>query len=232
MKSCLSWCKSIICCLIFIMFTEITSAIPSQKDDTILVEAKIFTVKPSNEGFINYHFDFGKNMPWIAVLLIGISTVFTNLYISKKSRISNLAVIERQISNAQNIALDQIEQSRLNSERDFNKTVVTGSRQIWINNLRDFISNILALNSKFLMYQTISDDDANELWLQVAKVELLLIASDYGNLVKIVKDIEHCCKEVQMGNQTYESIGEMLPILKEQASIVFREEWQKIKSGS
>ncbi len=231
MRSYLSWRTIIICCLMSIFFSEMTLARPSHNNDTIVVDAKIYSVKPLHANVPNSGFDIGKNMPWITVLLIGIFTVFTNLYIGRKSRISNLSIIEKQITNAQAIALDQIEQSRLNSERDFNKTVITGSRQVWINNLRDFISNILALNSKFLMYQTISNEDANELWLQVAKVELLLIASDYRSLLGIVKELEHCCKEVQTGNQSYECIDDILARLKAQASIVLREEWQKIKSG-
>jgi len=233
MKSYLSFCFTVVVpCSIFIIFPKITYAIPLPNSDTILVTAKMWSVKASLLDKSNNGFDFEKNMPWIAALSIGFLTVFANLYVSNRLRTSNLVVVEKQINNAQAIAIDQIQQSRRNSERDFNKTVISGARQIWINNLRDIVSDILALSSKFSMYQTISNDDANEIRLQIAKAELMLIASEYGGLLEIVKELEHCCKDIQIGNQSYECIDEILSRLKAQASIVLKEEWQKIKSGS
>lgn len=61
-------------------------------------------------------------MPWIGAIIIGVLTVLTNIFINRQIRKSNIEIIESQLANVREI-----------NQRDFNKTVLSGNRQMWIN---------------------------------------------------------------------------------------------------
>jgi hypothetical protein len=71
-------------------------------------------------------------MPWIGAILIGILTVLANYIINIQIRKTNTESIDKQLINAREI-----------NQKDFNKTVLSGNRQAWINDLRDIISKVL-----------------------------------------------------------------------------------------
>mgnify|MGYP006898453521 CR=1 FL=1 len=172
-------------------------------------------------------FDLEKNMPWIAAFSIGVMTVIANIYVSALNRRTSLDAIDRQIANAQSISYDQIDLARKASERDFNKTVVFGARQAWLNSLRDHISNVISIVKKMSFRQSFSNEEANDLWLNIAKIELMLTPTEYLDLLETFCSLEKCCKEIQIGNEGYENLDEVLATIKTKSSIVLKEEWQK-----
>lgn len=53
------------------------------------------------------------------------------------------------MENAKSITSLQKEHLRINSERDFNKTVLSATRQLWISDFRTLISELISLIDVF-----------------------------------------------------------------------------------
>lgn len=68
-----------------------------------------------------------------------------------------LVARKKQINNSKEIALFQIESVRKSVQIDFNKTVLSGSRQSWINELRVLISKILSKTMTISAKQNMSN---------------------------------------------------------------------------
>lgn len=123
------------------------------KSDTLTIQ--LLNPKTETTGF-----DWQKNMPWVGAILIGLLTVLANILISRQSRNTNRESLnqqlkssgemtDKQLSSAKEIALSQIDNSRRIVQLDFNKTVLSGNRQAWINSLRDAISDYIAKSNTF-----------------------------------------------------------------------------------
>ena len=175
---------------------------------------------------------WSKNMPWIGAILIGFLTVGGNIIISRYSRKSNATVALQQIENAKEIASKQMEQLRINSERDFNKTVLSGTRQLWINDFRTVISELLSLVAVFSQKQTMELESNYQLHLLVTKAEFML--SDEPSQIQLrnkLGNLKECCTHVMADNKSFDDLETIVSSIKINTLIVLKEEFEKAKKG-
>ncbi|MGJ1501417.1 hypothetical protein [Sphingobacterium multivorum] len=163
-----------------------------------------------------------KNMPWIGAIIIGFLTVGGNVLISKQSRKSNSAIAEKQI-----------EQLRINSERDFNKTVLSSSRQLWVNDLRSLISELLTLASVFSIKQQMEPDNLHKLYFLVTKAELMLSNnSDHLPLTQQLLNLKNCCSDIMMQKKGFDVLEYEIETIKTETVLVLQKEIEKASRGA
>jgi hypothetical protein len=198
---------------------------------TLSIPEKI-TIENSNHLSESDKNDWSKNMPWIGAIVIGILTVGGNFIVSKYNRDSNNTVAFSQMENAKTIASQQMEQLRINSERDFNKTVLSASRQLWINDFRVVISELLSLVSLFIDKQKMPDDNTYKLDLLIIKAELMLTnESSQIELRMKLGEIKKCCFDIMADNKNFDDLINLLDLIKTRTLQVIEEELEKAKKG-
>jgi len=204
----------------------------SLHNSTVFVN-KIDTVRIQNIQSKEYvtSFDLQKNMPWIGAILIGILTVLANLIISNQYRKSNKEVSAKQINNSKEIALAQIENVRKSVELDFNKTVLSGNRQSWINELRVLISQILSKTMAISAKQNLSNKEFEKLRFLITKAELMLNVTTDKDFISALSELENCCLEILMGNTHAVDLEEYIEKVKRHTKITLKTEWERVKKG-
>ena len=194
------------------------------KNDTVFVIL-------SQENVSNNSIDWTYHMPWIGAIFVGLLTVLANILISKYSRKSSLNIAEKQINNAKEIALVQIENTSKNAQLDFNKTVISGNRQVWINDLRDIISkiitNILLISSNMI----ISPQEHENLKVLIIKAELMLNPQKDFEIISTLDELEKCCFDVLMFNNDMSELVQLIDKLKKLIKQKLKTEWERVKKG-
>lgn len=218
----------------------------AQKSDTIFVKL----VKHNVEENLN---DWQKNMPWIIAFIIGSLTVIANIIISKQARKSMIESLNRQLSssaettdkqlnNSKEIAISQIENSRKIVQLDFNKTVLSGNRQTWINTLRDAISDYIAKSNSYRIKldqikslgkkvaQNTDNNDLTEILRLETKIVLMLNSSedDSKALIKSLGQYTTALFDDTTITQKPEFYQqEIIDVTK----IILKKEWERVKKG-
>lgn len=160
-------------------------------------------------------------MPWVVALFIGLLTVITG---------------RLQIISSEKIIFKQIESAKEIAQQDFNKTVISGNRQEWINKLRDNLSEYLArvesysIETKNTNIDTrlLSEELIKILTLEI-KIVLLLNSKEENsqNLIKYLGLFSSCL--------TGKSITETPEVLKTMITNVTKKilktEWERVKKG-
>ena len=97
-----------------------------------------------------------NNAPWISALVIGFLTVITNIIIARINKMAAIKNVEKQaeistdiakkqIENSKTIAIENIKNSQILAINQFNSTLKANNRQEWINELRNTLSELLAV---------------------------------------------------------------------------------------
>lgn len=203
--------------------TELHGSNFKQKD-SLFLEVKIL---PVNESTAN----LTKNMPWIGAVLVGILTVLANIIISQQSRKSNRVVTEKQLNNSKEIALEQIESTRKNVQLEFNKTVLSGNRQAWINELRDLISKILSITMTISINNDIKQEEYQNLRYLITKVELMLNPINDKDFIRALTELEACFLDILMRNKTIGDLDVCTAKVKLLTQSTLKAEWIRVKKG-
>ena len=154
--------------------------------------------------------DWHRDMPWIGAVLLGIMTIIANLIISRQTRISNREVTEKQIDNTKDIAITQIENAQKNAQMEFNKTVLSGNRQAWINELREVISKILSKIVVMSVKKNFTTVQYEELKFLITKTELMLNDSKDKEFIKVLNELEGCVLTPQIaGHNLINKLGQI-----------------------
>jgi hypothetical protein len=194
------------------------------KKDTIKV------VLLQNSGN-NTGFDWQKNMPWIGAIIVGILTIVANILINQRSRKTNLEVTKTQIDNAKEIALAQIETSRDNFKMEFNKTVLSGNRQTWINDLRESVSKVLTKVLVLSAKKDFTPEEYEELKFQLVKTELMLNETKDKEFIELLKEVEHCCIYIASGEKKITELKNYTDRIKNLTKQTLKTEWERVKKG-
>lgn len=124
-------------------------------------------------------------LPIVTIFLVIFSTILSITTISIKSR-ESLAALDASNKTQYNINLENI-----NSERERSReSIISGSRQNWINTLRNDISSILSSATKYKNSdETERKEIFNDMWLEYYKIQLLLNPNevDHKNLISAIK---------------------------------------------
>ena len=165
-------------------------------------------------------FDIQKNMPWIGAILIGILTVLANYIINIQIRKTNTESIDKQLINAREI-----------NQKDFNKTVLSGNRQAWINDLRDIISKVLSKILSLSLKGKITHDELQELIYLITKAELMLNPEKDKLFIKSLKELELCFIDIQREKKTFSDIEQFTSSVKKFTKRTLNTAWERVKSG-
>lgn len=206
---------------------KLKSTVKESHDTIILTTPNILQVKfltdKDNNGF-----DWSKNMPWIGAIAIGLTTVIANIITSNLLRKSNIATTKQQIENAKNISADQLLLAKSNSERDFKKTVVSTTRQLWINDFRNIISELLTITAIFSLKQQMEDEDNFKFNLYLTKAELMLSRNpSHLEFKKQLEQLKGCCVGIMTENKSLNELEEIVTMIKDQTVTILNEEWEK-----
>lgn len=203
------------------------------KQETLRVSIpdKIFE-QSSNDKSEAQMKDWSKNMPWIGAIIIGFLTVGGNVFISRQSRKGNFTVALQQMENAKSIASLQMEQLRINSERDFNKTVLSGTRQLWISDFRTVISELLSLIAVFSQKQIMVEESNYQLYLLVTKAEFML-SNELSQLElrNKLSELKICCIDVMMETKSFDDLETIVSSIKINTLNILKEEFEKARKG-
>ena len=187
-------------------------------------------------------FDVQKNMPWIGAVVVGLLTVLANVLINRQSRQfnreslnrqleHNTATTDKQLSSSKDIALAQIENTRKLNQTDFNKTVLSGNRQAWINDLRDLTSKILTKTVMFSLKQDITHQEFEELKFLITKTELMLNATKDKDFIIALKDLETCYVDIILKKKKFADIVALTSKVKVYTQTTLKTEWERVKKG-
>jgi CRISPR/Cas system CSM-associated protein Csm2 small subunit len=199
-------------------------------DTVILVNNNnISLILPSEK--VKNNLDWQKHLPWIAAVFVGLLTVGGNIWMSSKLRSTSLEATRLQIESSTQISIAQISTAQRNSERDFNKTVLSGNRQVWITQLREMISQILASTASFIKRQGIMENEFEEIKLLIIKAELLLNDQSDRDLIKALLDLQEICRDVILKLQPVEKLENSISEIKKYTKLKIHREWEKVKAG-
>jgi len=165
-------------------------------------------------------FDMQKNMPWIGAIFIGVFTVIANYIINNQIRKTNIESLNRQLANTREI-----------NQKDFNKTVLSGNRQVWINDLRDIISKILSKTLSLSLKKSVTHDELQELIYLISKTELMLNPEKDIDFVTKLKELELCFIDIQSCKSTFLDIDPFISSVKNFAKTTLKTEWERVKKG-
>jgi len=220
------------------LFADSPAKMPSKinssgnlKDTIVIMQNDTLFLVVTQSKYYEKSFDWQKHMPWIGAVLVGILTLITNILMSRYSRKSNQVVAEKQIISAKDIALAQIENARKNSQLEFNKTVLSGNRQSWINDLRELISKILSCTSSISVKQVITNDEFENLRFLITKAELMLNSEKDKNFISALLELENCCFDILIRNKDISDIQEYIENVKHHTQKTLKSEWERVKKG-
>lgn len=177
------------------------------------------------------NFDWQKNMPWIGAIIVGGLTVLTNILINRRSLKTNREVINLQLENAKEIALAQLNNSRQIVQTDFNKTVLSGNRQAWINDLRNCMSKIISKLSSCSLSKKISLEEAEEIYYLITKVELMLNPEKDVEFIKNLNELHLTMYEITLGHKEYGALSPFEEKVKKSTQKTLKTEWERVKKG-
>jgi len=203
----------------------------SSPDTIILAARDTLNFVLSNSKADNGNFDWQANMPWIGAIIIGLLSVLANIIISKQSRISNERSLKCQLDHAKEVALAQLESSRQNMQLDFNKTVLSGNRQIWIKDLRELMSKLLTKVSMVGSEKNLTNAVFEEVVYLITKVELMLNAKNDMNFIIALKELEICWINVQANITEFSELTPFITKVKNLTHETLKTEWERVKKG-
>jgi len=181
-----------------------TSIVLPHKDTLVLVStSKSGADKPDKKSDTNLY------MPWVSALIIAIFTVATNVYISYNARRTSLEI----------------------NRNDFNKTVLSGNRQIWITEFRNLTSEIISQLAYFMAKETVSETEFKEFSLTLTKAELLLSSEDHSAIVTTILKIQNSCSEIMKNNPPNDELEDLYVLFKNQTIAALKSQWDLIKKG-
>lgn len=169
-----------------------------------------------------------KMMPWIAALIVGLMTVGANLLIGYYSRKSNKNILIEQLTHNKELALEQIKNSQNNAQKDFDKTVLSGNRQILLNSFRDIMSLILTKISITFLKQQIDTPDYEELKLLITKAELFLNPVDDKEILQSLNSLDKLYFDIISSGKDFTLLEIEIESLKSKTFTKIQRDWDRI----
>lgn len=215
--------------IITLIFIVLSSMILSGQDSTksesettkiIQLPSETLNISVENKTEKQSGFDTQKNMPWIGAILIGILTVAANYIINRQIRKTNTESLDKQLENA-----------RFINKIDFNKTVLSGNRQVWINDLRNIISELLSKILGLLLKKEVTYEEFQELTYLITKTELMLNPEKDKDFIEALEELQVCFIEIQSDNIMLSDIKKHINIVKNFTKKTLKTEWERVKKG-
>lgn len=151
-----------------------------------------------------------SSMPWIIALVIGCLTVITNIFVSYNARKTSLEI----------------------NKRDFNKTILSANRQVWISEFRSLMSEIISKLSYFISKDNLSEEEYIAFNLLLTKAELMISNGTATTLAATISKIQQTCSEVLRSNVTTFDWAVLLTQIKSETIMAIENEWDLVKKGA
>lgn len=203
----------------------------SKKDAVFVLSGDTVRIILKGEEELKHGFDIQRDMPWIGAIMIGILTVIANILINRQLRKSNSESINKQLESSKETTLAQIDNARVLSEREFNKTVLSGNRQNWINDLRDLISKIIAKATRYSLNSEQTRDALEDLIFLIAKAKLMLNATKDFDFIKSLDDLELCWITIMAKQKKFRDILPLIEKVRKHTEATLKTEWERVKRG-
>jgi len=172
-----------------------------------------------------------KNMPWIAAIIVCILTICTNILINYQSRKTSRRILSEQLEHNKELAIEQIKSSQKNVQKEFDKTVLVGNRQVLITNIREIISSIITKASISYLKEQINTEDYEELKLLITKAELFLNPVDDNELLKNLNNLDRIYFEILSSNKDFSFLKPTIEEVKQNTLVKIQSEWNKASKG-
>jgi hypothetical protein len=194
-----------------------------------------------------------RNMPWIGALFLGILAAGVTIVQGKRSRKDNKENMDRQMEtaernlksqiesserslklqmeSAQKIAMEGLKNSSQTAQLDFNKTVLSGNRQAWINDLRELISKIIAKIVRVSVKVDMNHLEFEELKGMIIKAEFMLNAEKDAAFIKALQDLEACCLAILLKQKKFSDLSPFIEEVKKHTITTLKTEWERVKKG-
>nr|WP_294898148.1 hypothetical protein [uncultured Pedobacter sp.] len=148
-------------------------------------------------------------MPWVSALIIAALTVAANIYISYNARRTSLEV----------------------NLRDFNKTVLSGNRQLWNSEFRILMSEIISQLSYFIMKQGVEEHEYKKFTLLLTQAELILSNEGHTFLIEKISKLNESCSEIMKNNPPKDELETLMVEIKKLTITILKDQWNLIKKG-
>lgn len=185
---------------------ELSLLKPIAKKDTFIVLQKnqlIYVTKPEKKVGVS-------PMPWIFACIVSVLTILANIYISYAARKTSIEI----------------------NKKDFNKTILSANRQLWISEFRGLMSEIISKCTFYIAKASIKDSEFSELSLLLTKVELLMTNSTTSTFADVISKLNASSYEILKENAPIDELDALLVELKVQTRETIKNEWELVKNGN
>ena len=145
-----------------------------------------------------------------------------------------------QAKSSERVLNKQIDVSKSIAKLDFNKSVISGNRQEWINKLREYLSEYLGKAETYSMLfnkdknddvkaKTLINDDLSELLALEVKIVLMLNSTEKDSN-DLIKELKKYTDSLFRGNENTSSKDIKIAIVVI-AKRILKTEWERVKKG-
>lgn len=180
------------------------------------------TIRSNNRSIFEFIF------PSIIALIVGLMAYIATIISAEKQR----NIIEKQIITNKEAIKEQINASLKIAELDFRKSVLSNNRQAWINELRNFVSDLVShFDSISLNTNALRHDDYKRILFLITKIELMLNPVNDSEFINSVGNLKLTLLDLHLNKIPYSEAMEKLEALKEMTKTTLKTEWERVKKG-
>ncbi len=183
-------------------------------------------------------------LPSIAALLVGGLALWGTLRAGRLNIESSNKALQAQIEASKEALTQQIISAKETADKqiasadeaaklNFRKEVLSVNRQNWINDLREIISEIVALVSHHTELRKLDGkmaaEDVMKLNRLILKAELMVNPAKDKQFIDALLALKTACNEFAQGNKEdpYDEVGELIDLTKQ----TLKTEWERVKKG-
>jgi len=172
-------------------------------------------LKSDNQSLIEFLF------PSLIAIFLGGLAFYGTITATKKQLKSNKEALEQQTSSSLEIA-------RL----DFRKSVLSNNRQIWINELRELISDLISLiNLHLIDPDNIKAEDSKKINFLIIKAEFMLNPIKDSGYINSILELKNLIFDLSMDKINDQIAEEKIEIVKKNTKKTLKTEWERVKNG-
>lgn len=179
------------------------------KQDSLIraLNKKIIFLERANSDLASSVLD--KRMPWIIALSIGLLGVFCNIYISNRIRRTSLEI----------------------NRRDFNKTVLSANRQLWITEFRGLMSQIITDLTYYSSKESLTNVEYSSFSLLLTKAQLMLTNNSDVLFIDTLIKLHASCYSILKQSPNDDDLETQLNLIKKFTISNIQSEWDKVTKG-
>jgi hypothetical protein len=166
--------------------------------------------------------------PSLIALIVGMMAYWATIRTSKHQR----NIIKKQMEANKLAVAEQIESSLKIAELDFRKTVLSTNRQVWINDLRVVISELVSLvNACSVSSDDIRNDDYRKISFLITKAEFMLNPTKDKDYIESIVKLQDSLFQLSVRKKKYSDVMKDIESVKQHTKSTLKNEWERVKRG-